>query len=339
MSTAALLTAANTPLRVLDIVWLQPQYGQVMVEVVATGICGAQLQECRGEKGSYYPRLIGHEAAGKVVSVGPGVKKVTHGDLVVCHWRKGDGIESESPRWRFLGKEHTAGQVTTFSQLAVVSENRVTKVPQDTPVELCSLLGCALSTALGTIENEANLKFGESVLIIGCGGLGLNLILAAKLRGASKIDVIDISNEKMDQAYSVGATNFSHVWEPHEIDFPFDVVIDTSGDPKSISIGISCLAPSGRFVMVGQPKQYAEVVIPEARRMFEGDGKTITATQGGRFNPSLDIPRYVALYKAGLLNIDSLITHRFPLSQINEALEVVRQGQAGRVLILPHDER
>jgi S-(hydroxymethyl)glutathione dehydrogenase/alcohol dehydrogenase len=241
-------------------------------------------------------------------------------------------VESDSPRWIAGGlSEFTAGQITTFSQYSVISENRCTRVPEETPVELRTLLGCSLSTALGTIEQEAQLKIGESVLIIGCGGLGLNLILAAKLRGAANILVVDPMNEKQLLAESMGATNFGHYA------YDMDVVIDTSGDPVAIEEGIGCLSRNGRFIMVGQPKEGDRIIIPNARRMFEGNGKHIFATQGGGFQPHRDIPRYCAAHRAGVLETDGLITHRLPLERINDGLDLVRQGQAGRVLILPHD--
>jgi len=322
---AAVLAKPNAPLELREISWLQPEYGQVYVKILATGICGAQLQEIRGEKGSYFPRLLGHEAAAIVERVGSGVTKVAAGDLCVAHWRKGAGVESQSPRFRMGSQEHTAGQITTFSECSVISENRLTKVPSSTPVELCSLLGCALSTAFGTIENEANVKFGERVLIIGCGGLGLSLVLAARLRGAL-VYVDDIACEKVRTAISMGA---KHVTESED----FDVVIDTSGNEDAIAGGLFSMAASGRFVMVGQPRPRASITIQNARHLFEGEGKSICATQGGSFNPSQDVTRYVALHQLGYFDTKALITHRSPLSKINDALDLVRNGHAGRVLI------
>lgn len=341
---AAVLTQPNQPLELREIEWCPLQYGQVLVKVLSTGICGAQMSEIRGEKGNHFPRLLGHEACVEVVERGPGpawlpmsedpsgCRPLKVGTRCVAHWRKGVGVESDSPAFLLkdepkFNNHHTAGQITTFSQYSVVSQNRLTPVPDETPVELCALLGCGLSTALGTMENEANLRLGESVLIIGCGGLGLNLILAAKLRGASMISATDVTSRKEYLALKMGANYFGYAVKQA------DVVIDTTGDSVAISLGLECLAPSGRFIMVGQPKPGVPVELTNALRMFEGSGKTILATQGGRFSPSLDIPRYVNLHRAGLLNLDGLISHRFPLKNINDGLELVRQGQAGRILI------
>lgn len=338
---AAVLTKFNEPLEIRDIFWNRQEYGQVFVKVLVTGICGAQLSEIRGEKNpdAPLPRLLGHEACVEVLEVGKGVKTVKPGDRCIAHWRKGDGVESDFPVWYSEGfpSHYTSGLITTFSTHSVLSENRLTAVPNDTPPELCALLGCGLSTALGTIENEADVKFGERVLIIGCGGLGLNLILAAKLRQASEIWACDIYEAKAETAKGMGATGFidcrTAVIDQNFNEGQFDVVIDTSGNSQIIELGIKSMASSGRLVMVGQPKPRTGITIENARHMFDGDGKSITATQGGGFSPALDIPRYVAMWCAGRLNLEGLVSHRLPLSRINEGLDLVRNGQAGRVMI------
>lgn len=301
---------------------------------------------------------MGHEGVGVCEAVGPGVSTVKVGQTCILHWRKGAGSESPSPTWKmynggYAEPDYSAGQVTTFSQYSVVSENRVTAIPSDVPIELACLLGCGLSTGLGTIEHEAKLLMGESVLIIGCGGLGLNLILAAKLRQAGRIVAMDVFPEKGVSAMQMGADFFVdssiknlNISNPFICsatfqDYPqgeFDVVIDTSGDAEVIAGGISKLAPSGRFIMVGQPKPRENVMLTNARHLFDGTGKTIMATQGGRFCPNLDIPRWINAYRAGRFSVEGIVTHRFPLNEINSALDLVRQGQAGRVLIECQDD-
>jgi S-(hydroxymethyl)glutathione dehydrogenase / alcohol dehydrogenase len=328
---AALLVEHGKPLELAELEPEPMSYGQVLVKVLASGICGAQLQEIDGHKmGGPLPHPLGHEACVEVVEVGPAVRQVKAGDRCVAHWRKGDGIESEFPRYRYHDRIITGGKVTTFSDMSVCSENRLTPVPKDTPVELCALLGCGLSTALGTIEQEANLKMGESVMIIGCGGLGLNLILASKMRRASSIIGMDISSEKTIPVLQLGARFELSGIAPHRE--TFDVVIDTTGNPEAMDSGLSRLAKSGRFIMVGQPRPNSSVKLPD---MFEGEGKTIKATQGGMFNPARDVPRYVRLHQAGLLNLDGIISHRVVLSDINQGIQLVRDGLAGRVLIEP----
>lgn len=328
---AAILTKINTPLELMDADPCALSFGQVLVKVSCSGICGAQLQEIRGEKGTHFPRLMGHEGSGIVEEVGIGVRTVKRGDKVVMHWRKGDGIESCSPTYMIENRIVSGGQVVSFTEYAICSENRVTSVPIDTPDELAALLGCGLSTALGTIETEAKLMMGETVLIIGCGGLGLNLILAAKMRQASHISAVDICEGKETAAFKMGAHQFGI--SPRVMRDKYDVIIDTTGNPEALRHSIPLLSSAGRFVMVGQPKPQEPIVLTDARHMFDGEGKVIMATQGGGFSPSRDIPRYVALCKAGLLNLDGIITHRIPLENINEGIELVKNGQAGRVLI------
>lgn len=338
---AALLTRLNEPLELVDLEPCALEYGQVLVRVLASGICGAQLQEIAGNKGNakFLPHPLGHEGCGIVEAVGIGVSRMKVGDKVVMHWRKASGIESPFPRYRWNGREIQGGKVTTFSQFSICSENRLTPVPHDTPTELCALLGCGLSTALATIERDAAIRFGESVLIIGCGGLGANLIRAAKLAHASPIVCVDVHESKRRISREMGADAFVNCSTDSissakvSCSCGFDVVIDTAGARKSIEAGLQMMAPSGRFVMVGQPKPNEVVEISNANHLFGGEGKTIRATQGGGFRPDEDIPRFIKLWKSGALSIESIITHRFGLEEINRGIDAVRNGEASRVLV------
>jgi threonine dehydrogenase-like Zn-dependent dehydrogenase len=168
-----------------------------------------KLQEIQGLKGNanFLPHLLGHEGCGIVEEIGPAVTTVKPGDKVVMHWKKGLGLEAAFPNYYYNDKKIGGGKVTTLSEYSVVSENRLTKVDNETPADLCALLGCGLSTALGTINYEADLKIGESTLILGCGGLGLNLIQASKIAGSYPVCVFDI-NDKSSLAASLGADNF-----------------------------------------------------------------------------------------------------------------------------------
>lgn len=327
---AAVLEATHAPLAIRESYMVQPRVGQVHVRILASGICGAQLQEIRGEKAADMPmpRLIGHEGCGIVEEIGEGVSTVAVGDRVVLHWRKGSGMEA--PYTASYQGSLTGGPIHTFCTEAIISENRCTAVPQDTPVDLCCLLGCALSTALGVLENDAKLRMGESVLVVGCGGVGLSLISAAKMLGA-EVHAVDKQNEKWQWAVSAGACTFStpDSWTATP---PFDCIIDTTGDEKAISLTMTHLASGGRYIMVGQPAPYSRLTLLNPRQLFEGSGATIIASQGGQFNPAKDMPRYVRLWRAGLLQAVG-ITHRLPLERINEGLDLMREGKAGRVLI------
>lgn len=340
---AAILEKINSPLIVSEVALTDLAFGQVLVKVLVSGICGAQLQEIAGNKNNakYIPHLLGHEGCGIVEDIGIGVTKVKRGDKVVMHWRKGDGIESDFPMYVYKSKPMRSGKITTFSEYSIVSENRITPVPPDTPNELCALLGCSLSTALGTINIEASLKFGESIMIIGAGGLGVNLIKAAKLASAYPIVSIDIHDNKKEAAESLGADlyiNCKTASIKDELNKKFgigeiDVIVDTSGNKQSIEETIPLLSGTGRYILIGQPKPGESVGLLNANHLFGGEGKTIKATQGGKFSPSNDILRYIKLHKAGILKIDGIITHRVKLDDINDAIDLVRNGQAGRIII------
>lgn len=331
---AVVLEKLNSDLVIGDIELTPLQYGQVLVKNIVSGLCGAQLQEIAGLKGNanFLPHLMGHEGCGIVQEIGGGVNTVKVGDKVVMHWRKGDGIEAPFPKYRYNNKDMSSGKITTLSEYSIVSENRLTSVPDDTPEELCALLGCGLTTALGVITNEAEVKFGESVMIIGSGGVGLNLIQGAKLVSAYPITAVDIVEEKRDLCLSIGATHFINS-TTEEVDQKFDVIIDTTGNPNVIAKATSYLSCVGRLILVGQPKPTQEITLPNANKLFDGSGKTIKATQGGKTNPTDDIPRYIKLHKAGLLDIKKIITHRFELDQINGAFELLKSGKAGRIMI------
>jgi S-(hydroxymethyl)glutathione dehydrogenase/alcohol dehydrogenase len=331
---AVILKKLNSDLAVDNVELTPLQYGQVLVKNIVSGLCGAQLQEIAGLKGNanFLPHLMGHEGCGIVQEVGAGVATVKVGDKVVMHWRKGDGIEAPFPKYIYDGKEMSSGKVTTLSEYSIVSENRLTSVPQDTPEELCALLGCGLTTALGVITNEANVKVGESILIIGAGGVGLNLIQGAKLVSAYPIVAMDIIEEKRDLCLSVGATHFINS-TTEVTDQKFDVIIDTTGNDKAINYAISLLSGKGKLILVGQPKPGQDVIIPNANKLFNGTGQTIKATQGGMTSPVDDIPRYLNLYNAGLLDISKIITHRFDIDNINEAFSLLKSGKAGRIII------
>lgn len=307
--------------------------GQALVSVIQSGICGAQIQEIRGEKNNsaLLPHLVGHEGVGRVTDVGAGVNRQMVGKKVICHWRKGAGPEAfQTARYEHGDLTIGAGHITTLSEQSIISANRLTVVEEDVPDDICALLGCGLSTALGTIEQEAKVKFGESVLIVGCGGLGLNLIVAAKLAQAYPIVAMDI-HDKHEAALRLGAHQFNYFGK---LDWKFNVIIDTTGSAEAFEKCIPLLADSGRYVLIGQPKPGEYLKIMGAASMFAGEGKHIMATQGGGFRPSQDISRYISLWRSGALNLEGLVSHRIGLDEINQGIELVRNGQAGRVMVM-----
>ena len=330
---AAVLEELNQPLTLREVGLTELRFGQVLVKVLVSGLCGAQLHEIKGHKGNgkFLPHLMGHEGCGIVEGVGIGVTTVKPGDKVVMHWRPGSGVESPFPSYTLDGKTISSGKVTTLSEFSIVSENRVTKIDFKTPSVLAAMLGCSLTTALGIIDNECELKFGESVAIIGCGGVGLNLIQAAKMKSASPIYGVDVNQNMFDLSTQLGADCF--VYDIDYLPSKCDVIIDTTGIPDVISKAFERLNPGGRLVLVGQPAPDRIVCLPNAVSMFDGSGKSIRATQGGRTDPEKDIPRYINLALKGLLDYETLHTHTFSLDEVNEAFDLLKSGNAGRIMV------
>lgn len=335
---AAVLEKLNSPLAVREVELTPLSIGQVLVRVLTSGICGAQLHEIKGYKGNgkFLPHLMGHEGCGIVESVGLGVNTVKAGDKVVMHWRPGDGIESPFPSYILDGKRISSGKVTTLSEYSIVSENRLTKIDSKTPTVLAAMLGCSMTTALGLIDNEINLKFGESVAVIGCGGVGLNLIQGLRMKGAHEIFGVDVNQSLGDMVLDLGADYFLYNIDALQ---HVDVVIDTTGNPSVIGKAYERLNPSGRLILVGQPAPKMGIAIPNAVSMFEGSGKTIKATQGGMTNPTVDIPRYINLALAGKLDYESIHTHTYTLDEVNDAFDLLRSGNAGRIMIKIGEEQ
>ena len=315
--------------------------GQVLVKVLYSGICGSQIGEIDGAKGEdkYLPHLLGHEGSGIVESVGPGVKTVKEGDTVVLHWKKGDGIQSEPPLYKWKGRDLNAGWVTTFNEYAIVSENRCTFIPEDISKKEAALFGCAVTTGFGVVENNAHIKMGESVVVFGAGGIGLNIVQAAKLVSAYPIIGVDLHQNRLDLAKKLGAT---HTINSSKGDFhdelknilnerPLDVFIDNTGIPSIIQMGYELVNHQGTVVLVGVPKNGNNINIFSLPLHF---GKTITGSFGGECHPERDIPRYIELLRKGILSLDNVISECYKLNDINDAIKSMRSGStAGRVII------
>jgi S-(hydroxymethyl)glutathione dehydrogenase/alcohol dehydrogenase len=329
---AAILTELNQPLLVADVELPALGVGQVLVQMQYASICGAQLGEIAGTKGpdKYLPHLLGHEGVGTVLEIGPGVTTKAVGDRVILHWRPSEGIAAagaiyewnEPNPWGVAGV--SAGPMACFAEQCVVSENRLTKLPEGIDPRVAPLFGCALTTAYGVITRDADLKPGQSVLIFGAGGVGLPIVQMAALVNAHPIVVVDPVDAKRDAVYLRGG----QPW-PLGHDY-FDVVIDTTGKSKVIEDAYRYTAPHGRTILVGVPRHDNPITIHSLPLHF---GKVLTGSHGGAAKPHEDIPRLAKLVRAGKLNLDGLITHEYALDCINEALDMVRSGDAGRVLV------
>jgi S-(hydroxymethyl)glutathione dehydrogenase/alcohol dehydrogenase len=340
---AAILVESNEPLLVAEVDLPEElACGQVLVKVHYSGICGAQINEIEAAKGpdKFLPHLLGHEGSATVQEVGPGVTTVEKGDRVVMHWRKSSGIQSQTPSYKWNGRKVNAGWVTTFNEYAVVSENRLTVIPEDFDLKLAPLFGCAVTTAMGVVNNDAQVKIGQSVVIFGVGGVGLNIAQAADMVSAYPIIGIDIHDSKVEMAGQWGATHCFNSSTTPDLKAEIydivgqkgaDVVIDTTGNARVIELAYELTHPDGKTILVGVPRKGDNVCIYTLPLHFE---KVLTGSHGGSCVPHVEIPRYIRLYNAGKLKLDGLITHELSLDQVNEAIRLRRSGEAGRVLLV-----
>jgi len=269
--------------------------------------------------------------------VGPGVSKVKPGDKVILHWRKGSGIESDFPSYLLGDKKLSGGKVNTITEYAIVSENRMTPVPSDIDDDFCALMGCGISTSFSVVNKEADIKFGESVLVIGCGGVGLGCISAARMLNASPIIGIDINQEKYQLVKKNGGDHFfdseNAIAYIKERKVKIDCIIDTVGNLDLVSQFLPFLSDQGRCILVSLPKKGTSITVSDPNRLFGSEGQKIVTTQAGGFDPDTDIKRFVKLYQMGKIDYKSLITHRFKLDEINQAIETLKSGKAGRIMI------
>ena len=340
-SLAAILVEQKRPLIIDEIDVPSPKLGQVLVRVLCSGICGSQVGEINGVKGPdrFLPHLLGHEGAGEVVECGEGVRTVKAGDRVVLHWRKGAGLESVTPVYESRIGKINAGWVTTFNEYAIVSENRVTAVPADFDLETAALLGCAVTTGFGVVNNNAQLAIGQSIAVFGAGGIGLNIVQGAALAGANPIIAVDIFDNRLALAQSLGATHAinSATADPTDAVLRIvgsegvDVAVDNTGNPAVIELACRLTGPRGRTVLVGVPPQDSVAAISTLPLHFE---KKLVGSHGGECRPDIDIPRYVRLVRDDRLTFAHLVGKRYSLLEINTAIDDMRTGRlAGRAIV------
>jgi S-(hydroxymethyl)glutathione dehydrogenase/alcohol dehydrogenase len=338
---AAVLVESKKPLVVADIDLPEKlDVGQVQVKLHYSGICGAQINEIDAMKGpdKFLPHLLGHEGSGVVQKIGPGVSTVKEGDYVVLHWRPSGGIQSPTPKYSWNGKQVNAGWVTTFNEEAIISENRLTVIPDDFDMRIAPLFGCAVTTAFGVVNNDAKIKVGQSVLIFGIGGVGLNIAQAASMVSAHPIVGVDLLDHKLEMGKIFGLTH-AVVGGNNKFNDSIrdivgaqgaDVVIETTGNSRVIEQAYELTHPDGKTILVGVPNKGDNISIYSLPLHFN---KVLTGSHGGDAIPDLEIPRYIRLMDANKMTLDGLITNEFSLEEINEALDLFRSGEAGRILI------
>lgn len=330
---AAVLYKLNSPLVIEEIEMPQLKSGQTLVKILASGICRTQLNEIKGLKGQdkYLPHLLGHEGAGRVEEVGPGVGKVKKGDYVVLSWIKGEGLDAPSSQYSVSGKVINSGAIATFSQYSVISENRLTKIPKDIPPHHAALLGCALPTGGGIVIHNFNLSRKSSLAVFGVGGVGSGAILVAKMQNCGKIIAVDISKEKLDFAKKLGATDTIFFKDVKFLEV--DYALEASGVREVMEKAFEAIRNTGTLVIAGNLRKGEKISINPFDLIL---GKRIVGSWGGESRPDVDIPFYAKAYLSGELKLDKLVTQRIPLVDINKALELMEKNQVlGRVIIEP----
>ena len=339
---AAILVEQKKPLVIAEVELPEKlEIGQVLVKIHYSGICGSQIGEIEGVKGPdrFLPHLLGHEASGTVIDIGQGVSNVKNNDKVVLHWRPSLGIQGAPPIYSWAGERVNAGWIATFNEYAIVSENRLTAIPDDSDLEVAALFGCAVTTGFGVVVNNAKMTIGESVVVFGAGGVGLNIIQAASLVSAWPIIAVDLHDNRLQLAKEMGAThvinsnkeNTSETIKQILGNQELDVFIDNTGVPDIIHMGYELSGPKGRVILVGVPKKGNNTSINTLPLHF---GKAITGSHGGETIPNEDIPRYQRLLENNKISLKPLITDMYNIDDINVAIDNMKTGiMTGRCLI------
>jgi len=333
-TVAAILVEQRKPLVIDEVEVPALKRGQVLVDIYATRVCGSQIGEIDGVKGpdKFLPHLLGHEAGAIVLEVDPEVMHVAPGDRVVCHWRPGAGIDAGGAVYDWNGTKVNAGPITTFQKFAVVSENRLTKVPPDTDFELCCLLADTLTTGFGIINNDAKVKAGESVVIFGVGGIGLGAVLGAKLAGAKPIIGIDLHDHKLAKAGEYGLTHTVNASRENAVERVkeilaglADVTIDGTGNPKVIETAYDLAKlRGGRCLLFGVMPNDQRISIHTLPLHF---GRTLKGSEGGQSRPESDISEILGALAAQKIDWRGFISHRSSLAGLDKTIGQMRAGE------------
>ncbi len=360
---AAVLYSFNEPFKVEKVELQAPRQGEVMVKLAASGVCHSDLSIQRGILPMPPPIIIGHEGAGTIETVGAGVTSVKKGDHVILTWLYSCGRCRDCGR----GKPHlcdTAAMATmtgamydgttrftvggdemrhwcgSFSEYTVVPEQAVIPIRADVPLESACLVGCGVMTGVGAAMNTAKVEPGDHVAVIGCGGVGLNVIQGAAICGAEKIIAVDLVDKKLQMAKQFGAT---HTVNPKQgdmvdqirsftdgkgVDFAFEVV----GNVTVIQQAFQSVRRGGKLVAVGVPAFGSEVSFPAV--VFPLEEKGVIGSYYGSPRFRFDMPRILDLYMAKKLKLDELVSRKLPLDQINTAMEIMEQGEVARSVIV-----
>ena len=361
---AAAPYASSQPLKIEELDLMPPGPGELLVKIKAAGLCHSDLSVIEGKRPRPMPMALGHEATGIVTSIGPGTEGFALGDAVVFSFVPACGHCDPCAEGRaalcepgaaangagtLLGGtrrlvcagvqvNHHLG-VSGFAEAAVVSARSAVKVPKDLPPEIAALFGCAVMTGVGAVVNTARVRPGESVAIFGLGGVGLAALLGAVAAGANPIVAIDVMPEKLELAQQLGAT---HVVQAGAGDTVAAIksatnggalhCIETVGHEGVLAEAYAATRRGGTTITAGLPHPSKMLSIPAVSLVAEE--RTLRGSYMGSAVPSRDIPRYIALYKAGRLPVNKLLTHTLRLNEINEGFDRLARGEGVRQVVL-----
>ena len=358
MVRAAVLSAPGESLRLADLELPEPGPGQVRVRIAATGVCHSDLSLARGTLRQAMPVVLGHESAGTVVSVGDGVTSVVPGQRVVLCWAPPDGTcwyclqgepwlcetssaAASAPYATVDGQDVYPGLSTGgFAEETVVSERAVLAVPDEVPLEHAALVGCAVMTGVGAVLNTAKVREGQSVLVVGLGGVGLSVVQGARLAGAGEVVVVDRAPEKLELARTMGATQVLEAGGElakqvrgltggRGADHAFDCV----GLADTIRASWSATRRGGTTTIVGIGGKDEKVSF-SALELFHF-ARTITGCVYGSTDPLVDIPKILDFAAQGRLDLGALVSGTVGLDGIEGAFADMAAGKGARTLVVP----
>ena len=360
----AILRDVGQPFIIDELELEEPRAGEVLVRMAASGVCHSDWHLVTGATKHPLPLVPGHEGAGVVAAIGPDVKGFQPGDHVILNWAPDCGhcfycqhgkpnlcdtflkpiwagtMLDGTPRLRYQGEPvyHFCG-LASFAEYAVVSERSCIPIRQDVPLEVAALVGCAVATGVGAVMYTAGVRPGESVVVLGCGGVGLNIIQGAVLSGAAAIIAIDNNPHKERLARQFGATHFIPAGNQARGEVleltrgrGADYVFEAVGLPVLQELGLRLTRPGGTLVLVGlshvkEPTNLSGAFIARQE-------KTVKGSYYGSVNTHRDFPLLLDLYMAGKLNLDALVSQRYRLDQINEAYQAMLTGDGARGVVI-----
>ncbi len=354
---AAVCHAFGQPMTIEQVNLRAPEMGEVEVTLEAVAICHSDISYAEGAWGGSLPAVYGHEAAGYVTAVGAGVSGVAEGDAVVvtliracgecpsCGSGRPTGCETpyDGDHGPLTladgGKLHQAMACGAFAEKVVVHHSQVVKTPAEMAMDAASLLACGVVTGVGAVVNAANLRAGQDVVVIGAGGVGLNAIQGARIAGARRIVAVDMNEDKLEDAKAFGATDGvlatqDKPWRAAKAAMGrgADAVLVTVGAAQAYDQAPRYIAGGGKVIMVGMPATGAASTYEAGS--FAAAGQSMVGSKMGDVVIKRDIPWMIDMYQQGRLKLDELISNRWSLEQINEAIADTKQGNARRNVIM-----